>query len=497
MSKLNKTPLPKVIGGLAIILAFYPFLVSWASLGLTAVFQSFAADAFYYFAIAKNSSWIPLFSFDGVTPTNGFHPLYQLLLKLSLSHPALSGNQYAQLIYVYWVSAILVAFSAGIIVHRLIALKQPPALTLLCVIPGFIFFILTTINPNYASLWSYANGMESALSLFLFACYFSLMLDSSTYLEGRKKRLVLISIILGLIVLARLDDIFLLLAICAPLLLDRKPPLQQLKRMLALLGIPIFLVSIYCTINFYYAGTFLPISGQVKKEISFIPNILNLMNTFLPLKEILRNDVWLFWNSLSWRALLNTIPIIVAICFLIFFNNRSLTKKNKENNFDYFLSALALYIIFKGGFNIIFVDLWNQGHWYYPISIVTSNILVLRMLVSEVYFRNYSIEFDFRRYGLKVKKYFSHVMVCIFIFLIGILFWSITYTTLTPVFHGIGRDQVISALCAIVGIVLLSFFLLGIYKKWIPSFNIPLPILLVVLFILITANGVTFQKKKK
>ena len=34
----------------------------------------FASDAFYYIAIANNSGWSPLFSFDGEYPTNGFHP---------------------------------------------------------------------------------------------------------------------------------------------------------------------------------------------------------------------------------------------------------------------------------------------------------------------------------------------------------------------------------------------------------------------------------------
>jgi hypothetical protein len=38
-----------------------------------------AADAFYYLVVARNVARHGSFSFDGRHPTNGFHPLWQLL----------------------------------------------------------------------------------------------------------------------------------------------------------------------------------------------------------------------------------------------------------------------------------------------------------------------------------------------------------------------------------------------------------------------------------
>jgi hypothetical protein len=43
----------------------------------TSVFQP---DAFYYLTVARNSLHTSFYSFDGVHPTNGFHPVWQFLL---------------------------------------------------------------------------------------------------------------------------------------------------------------------------------------------------------------------------------------------------------------------------------------------------------------------------------------------------------------------------------------------------------------------------------
>src|ERR1700722_18216882 len=40
----------------------------------------FQPDAFYYLAVARNSLHTSFYSFDGVHPTNGFHPVWEYLL---------------------------------------------------------------------------------------------------------------------------------------------------------------------------------------------------------------------------------------------------------------------------------------------------------------------------------------------------------------------------------------------------------------------------------
>src|ERR1043166_7572415 len=130
---------PVVCGLLACLLSLYPAVVSWGMKGVSAVFPSFAADAFYYLTVAKHTTWSPLFSFDGDHPTNGFHPVYQTFLKIFFQLPALANDQIHQLLFVYWVSAFFVAVAAGILAHRLVLMGYPSFFVLPAIVPGFFY----------------------------------------------------------------------------------------------------------------------------------------------------------------------------------------------------------------------------------------------------------------------------------------------------------------------------------------------------------------------
>ena len=39
------------------------------------------------------------------------------------------------------------------------------------------------------------------------------------------------------------------------------------------------------------------------------------------------------------------------------------------------LVALAGYVLLKALYNLVFVGIWHQGHWYFPLSILTLNLL--------------------------------------------------------------------------------------------------------------------------
>jgi hypothetical protein len=54
--------------------ALLPPAVAYAVAGLPSVFRFLAADAFIYLTVAAKSQ-PGFYTFDGVHPTNGFHPL--------------------------------------------------------------------------------------------------------------------------------------------------------------------------------------------------------------------------------------------------------------------------------------------------------------------------------------------------------------------------------------------------------------------------------------
>ncbi len=123
------------------IFVSYPPLISWISFGVDGIFKYFASDAFYYIAIANNSSWSPLFSFDGEYPTNGFHPLFQVYIKV-IFNIFFDNNIEKQVIFIYFNSIILLAASSILISYSLIKLGYSKVLTVITVVPGFfhIFF---------------------------------------------------------------------------------------------------------------------------------------------------------------------------------------------------------------------------------------------------------------------------------------------------------------------------------------------------------------------
>jgi hypothetical protein len=473
---------------IAALLAIYPAIISWLSQGVSGIFQFFAADTFYYLAIAKNSSWVPLFSFDGSNPTNGFHPLYQLILKLSFLNPLLANNQYSQIIYVYCLSVAMVGISAAIVTYRLIKLKMPAGLTLIAIVPGIIYFGISIVAPNYGSLWAYINGMESPLSLLLFTCLFSIILNDNKLINSGIIKLITISLIISLIILTRLDDIFILPAICIPYILYSKSLRDGVKSSLYLVGLPTILVFTYCAVNYSYAGSFMPISGQSKGGFSLIANLLNFGNIYFPLKEFIKINPWEYWDEVSWRALLNLIPIIIGVIYLTLFKIKLYPKLNKNNLccLDILLMTLSIYILLKGGYSLIFVNLWHQGHWYYPVSILVSNIILIRLIHEYIILPNINIYFDLKN---NKNKFIFKLTITITISFLILLYLYVPNLSLNYK-NGI-KNEYVNPLIGICIIILIGTLIGKIKRIFFPT-----SVLLIISIILMTANGFISQKSR-
>ena len=216
----------------------------------------FAGDAFYYLDIAHHSAGRPGFSFDGLYMTNGFHPLWEYLLAGLQRIGVVNYSQSASaLIVVFYVNLLLLTLAAACFCTAATHYLHRKTLALLIVAPGLFWFITGLISTQYTSTWSYLNGMESALALLCFSV--SLLLLSKQELSTR--RMVLCSIFLGLGTLARLDDLFIALAI-AGLILCRAAPADRLRRLLELSPM-LLLLTAYLAYNKLALGIFLPLAA--------------------------------------------------------------------------------------------------------------------------------------------------------------------------------------------------------------------------------------------
>jgi hypothetical protein len=481
---------------LAFFATIYLPVISFLISGSSAYFKFFAADTFYYLTIAANTSWINTASFDGVNPTNGFHPFWQFLLK-SIFSTFHESDKIRQLSITFWLSTFFVGLSTLLITWRLkkINVIKFNSLIFLALTPGLLYFLISLPNPNYGHLWSYVNGMESPLSLLLFASLFFIVLKHNDfYAEDSVVQLLGVGVITSLIILARLDDVFILVGIAAPILWSRKLPLQKLKQMAWLGLIPLLSICFYMWFNNRYAGSYLPISGHSKLGVSLKENLFFFFNGFVPLLP-LHESGWKWWNETTWRALHMVVPLAIAGLFLFNFV-RSVVAKTKEstiNFFDSFLAGMSIYIILKAFYNIIFVGIFHQGHWYYPISILVSNIIIARFLAlvgSKIVFEDLQI-------GLSSKAFKSWLIIFLSLSIATLLYIFFFVRLIKPQFFGSEylSYRVFWILIFLSGVIFLVLALAFTIEK---KFVLPIPIILIctVFIVFLSGNSILSNKER-
>ena len=165
-------------------------------------------DSFYAFKIAHNIANGHGVSFDGVHPTDGFQPLYvfSLVPFYWLSGSNLTAPIYAALV----LSALLTALTATLLFLILRRYVTPKVAVLTTVIWAF-----SPVVTKQA-----ANGLETSLALFLFAAVVYFYLSRIRSVERPSRRdFVLFGVLVGLSVLARIDEVLLSLVIALDYLL--------------------------------------------------------------------------------------------------------------------------------------------------------------------------------------------------------------------------------------------------------------------------------------
>ena len=213
-------------------------------------------DSFYSFTIARNIAAGFGSTFDRVEPTNGYQPLYVLLLVpiywLAGQHP--TAPIYAALV----VSAVLNVLT-GWILFRLVRRFASDAAAI---------FGLVLWSFGAAIVRQAINGLETALAMFLLAA--SLEYYLSVYrarpLPGWREVCTL-GLLLGLSVFARIDAGLFAVALAADVVWrDRRR--AAWVRFAAVAGIALAVIAPWCLASRIATGAFLPESGSATRFLS-------------------------------------------------------------------------------------------------------------------------------------------------------------------------------------------------------------------------------------
>ncbi|MDE1931748.1 MAG: hypothetical protein KGI43_09320 [Alphaproteobacteria bacterium] len=217
-------------------------------------------DAYYYLRVASNIAHGAGSTFGNLVPTNGYHPLWQLVLVPVFW---IVRAPDAAIPAVFAISSV--AWIAGVALYRRIGQLCDAEAAFLC---GGIYlcWLCTFALPGGAGL--VFLGMETTLALPILLWLVQLSLSRAIFTAAPQPRHTLLTIggVLTLLCLARLDAVFIAAAyIGAFVLIQQKRGLQAALRDGIVMGAPLALTLLaYMAANQILFDAAMPVSGTAK-----------------------------------------------------------------------------------------------------------------------------------------------------------------------------------------------------------------------------------------
>lgn len=392
---------------LTIALYVLPIYIDLWINGWMRVFSYFAADTFYYLTVARNFGRISIFSFDGEHITNGFHPLWQVMTGylyrlvdgLKLSEPGV-------LVAVLTLSMLFIALAIFLLGRAFINFFGQLSAWFLLLPIGTYALLMAPIHPRYGTLWSFTNGMESTPLILMYALLIWLISRPGWLQSGRSA--VLTGLTLGVLVLSRLDHVFLLpaifVAVCLKALVERKfKPVLWISVSGLIAGVIVFG---YMLTNQAVLGVWMPVSGAEKTTFpSMYPGKLKLEEISLFLKEIGQPS----FGPNIWRYTQIIFPATLAVPVLIAWLIRLVKEKGKNPIATAWIGS-SLFVLCLAAYNFLFVPTLDQGHWYFPLSILFMSLCLVEWLGR-----------------IQLKTSLARAGSALFLLLVGVAFYTGVY----------------------------------------------------------------------
>jgi hypothetical protein len=350
------------------------------------------ADAFYYFTIATNWVRFGTPTFDQVHPTNGFHPFWQWLT--ALAEAVIEGLGYTRFaLPTVMVIGGLLLLSLAIVLLGLAFVREgriTPVFALLplgawplAISPAWWIALRELPEhlrlPLFGTLWNFANGLESALLLAVFAgiVWFYVQRPIDT-----RRRAVTLGLLLGALSLARLDHAVFALSIAglpfAYHLAKRDFPRARSDAW-TLLGW-LAVLTLYLLCNVATVGTAMPVSGAVKSTFPHVNSssleVLQAVPTFT-----LRDVMFRLGRHGS-----VVFPALIALAYLPFalrpcssLRRRAPVLREGHGRLSELMLLTTVGMWGLAGYDVCFVVGYQLGEWYAPISVLFVSLFAIQL----------------------------------------------------------------------------------------------------------------------
>jgi hypothetical protein len=269
---LRKFKIPFEIVLISIVLIVHSYVVTAPANNMMAWFST--DDAFYYFKVAQNIAEGFGSTFDRINLTNGYHPLWTFMLV-----PIFALAKYDLVLPLRLTILLLAVVNAGtsIVLYRLLRRVSSKEIAMFM----SLFWVLSPrIHGATVEL-----GMESGINALFTAWLIYWVTKLEDFRSERKiNRMSLIqaSIVAGLAVFSRLDNAFLAGVMGLWILFrfwqsSEKISVQDSWKRRFEVAVCYFApwglsLLIYMLINLAVFGTFMPVSGQIKRWWGTLPN---------------------------------------------------------------------------------------------------------------------------------------------------------------------------------------------------------------------------------
>ncbi|TAL67084.1 MAG: hypothetical protein EPN82_16050 [Bacteroidetes bacterium] len=365
-------------------IVYVPFLTIKDKGFYAGAMSFFAADSFYYLNVADKFSKTNTYTSDSSHLTNGFHPLWQYFLANSFKY---LHSQESQIKFAFLISLLCIVIGFCIISYVLFKITGNIGLSVLGSVPGFYYLIFSFVDQKYYSPWSYINSMETPFTIIMFSLLLLYFIRKNDVFDSfnSKMKLIFLSFCLTLLTLARLDDIFIFIPFFIFIYIQTGKISEFIRNALIASIIPILLIGAYLIFNLSYSGMLIPVSGAYKSGFSLI-NFAHFINVFFPIGIINPEKfyIWINWSGSAHRVLQVFILFLTSIGFLLTIWKKYDLKIKELPVVIQIFCFFGLYLIGKSLYNILFVNIWFQSFWYFPIGIIWINIIITYYLSKKV-----------------------------------------------------------------------------------------------------------------
>jgi hypothetical protein len=269
-ANLNSSSFREACSWHALLLFFVAIVALFSRFLRANTFGFFEDDFFYYVQVAQNFAHHGVSSFDGVHLTNGYHPLWMLLLSALLTFT--SGKAFLIAAQVVALTAIMTFYVALLRVLRYLGVD-------------LVLRRLAALMLSLHALLLFRYGMEVTLSLPLSLLTRGCVLSPN--FRWTAKQTVIYGLLACFTVLARLDTLILFALLLAMQILSSESSWGERLRRIGLYCIGFIPFLIYLGINQHVFGIALPVSGAAKQmKPLFPPSSMPLMGMVFPMDRM-------------------------------------------------------------------------------------------------------------------------------------------------------------------------------------------------------------------